>query len=427
MMCTFNDLCPRGKDKLPVFNHKLNGDSWVPYTGDGNNAWVQLGQSHQICMPHHILSGGIHGRPGWGLSQAAGSHKGPLFCCGKKPFISKEVVNIGYSYGYSWDDSNTACDNNGMKLCNFMSVCPRGPGGRPVDGPVLNQPNDDSWCPLGGEGEDMWVHMSVSHWGLCNRHTEIQNGIHGRPGWGRVRDRGGHHGPMYCCGKPKIKPYHQLATRTTGMTFDQANDVCKSNEMQLCNFMSICKQGHISAPAMGRKDGDVWIPFGGEGDNSWVQIGRAWPQCFRHTEIPGGLSGGPWGRPGWGEDESRHGFKGPIYCCGDKPAPRARIDAGSSKGKTYDEAKAVCERQRKGLCRYTDICPDGHLGDSVLGHINGDVWVPLGGEGPHAWVQVGTGWPTCLRHTEIQGGAHGRPGWSNERRTDNWRGNIYCC
>lgn len=32
LLCTFNDLCPRGQGKMPVWNTKLPGDSWVPYS-----------------------------------------------------------------------------------------------------------------------------------------------------------------------------------------------------------------------------------------------------------------------------------------------------------------------------------------------------------------------------------------------------------
>ena len=64
--------------------------------------------------------------------------------------------------------------------------------------------------------------------------------------------------------------------------------------------------GGGSAPFNGRRVGrtgdDQWAPFGGDGENRWVQTG-IWGgdlgnTCLGHHEIAGGAHG----NPGWGTD-----------------------------------------------------------------------------------------------------------------------------
>jgi hypothetical protein len=71
------------------------------------------------------------------------------------------------------------------------------------------------------------------------------------------------------------------------------------------------------------------------------------------------------------------------------------------------------------LCPYEVYCPDGAgtapFNGRRVGRTGDDQWAPFGGDGENRWVQTGV-WGgdngnTCLGHHQIQGGAHGNPGW----------------
>jgi len=275
----------------------------------------------------------------------------------------------------------------------------------------------------------MWIQTGKA-WPTCLRHTEIQGGAYGRPGWGVVRYRGGHHGPIYCCGKKKVEDSYQMTIGTSDMDWNDVSEMCRLNMMTLCNYASLCPEGRGKAPVMGRKGVDAWIAMqDNNGPDTWVQIGQPWPQCYRHTEIPGGFSGGPYGRPGWGDNRSRYPFKAEARCCGKKPDPRPLDEIGSSKNHNWDTSNAACQAKKKGLCRFTDICPNGPGSDPVGGKRGGDMWIPIADAGTNMWLQIGGGgWPVCTRHTEIAGGVHGRPGWgTNPGDSSAYKGPIYCC
>jgi len=424
-LCPYKLLCYNG-DKAKNKFYTANADTWIPYGGDGTNGWITVGNAHPFCQTHQQIAGG---RPGWGNNEDRGPHKGPLYCCGNKPKISSEVHIPAWSYDQSWKDSENICAANGMELCNYLSICPKGPNGRPWGGIVTSgNPGADAWSPVGGEEDNMWIQVGKA-WPTCLRHTSIQNGAHGRPGWGLVRDRGAHHGPIYCCGKEKKLDAHVMSIGTSNMAWDDVNEMCQLNQMSLCNFDSLCPNGRGNDPVMGRQGSDIWIPMqDNTGSDTWVQIGRPWPACFRHSEVPGGFGGAPYGRPGWGDNRSNYGFKGPAYCCGKKPAPRTMENIGSSKGKNWDGANAACQAKKKGLCRFTDFCPDGPGSTPSIGAKGGDVWVPFADAGSNSWLQVGGGgWPLCNRHSDIANGIHGRPGWGLAAGGEAYRGDIFCC
>ena len=62
-LATYEEICPNGA----VFGGPKTGDQWVPYSADGENAWVQVGTHGEsrtgTCKSHHALG---YGRPSWG-------------------------------------------------------------------------------------------------------------------------------------------------------------------------------------------------------------------------------------------------------------------------------------------------------------------------------------------------------------------------
>ena len=73
---TISAYCPNGPGGEPFEGVRSGGtgnDQWAPYSGDGQNAWVQTGtwvssDPGNRCMTHHSINSGAHGRPGWGTN-----------------------------------------------------------------------------------------------------------------------------------------------------------------------------------------------------------------------------------------------------------------------------------------------------------------------------------------------------------------------
>jgi len=42
-LATLDQYCPGGPETVNVYSGQKQGDQWVPYSGDGDNAWVQIG------------------------------------------------------------------------------------------------------------------------------------------------------------------------------------------------------------------------------------------------------------------------------------------------------------------------------------------------------------------------------------------------
>jgi len=436
-MCRYQDLCPcKMKNKARIGT--LAGDKWTPISGDGTNQWVQLGnRPWPQCVLHDELQGGKYGRPAWGEARNRHAAHGPLYCCGKEELKTApaDIVRIGAAYDFSWDDARNTCENNGMKMCNYASLCPEGPGGS-TSITVLSNSAKDNWVPFAGEADGSWVQMGSGHWPTCQRHSEINGGKYGIvPGWGRTRHRGSWKRNIFCCGKPLVRTLRvKVAEKMSGLTWNNGARICKGNGLEMCNFYSLCPNGKGQTPYNGRTSGDNWSPIGGEGSNQWIQLGDRWPQCFRHTEIPGGLRYGPWGRPGWGNSHSRAPYKGNLWCCGSREQTKVKrfspVEGPSTRGKSWDDARAYCASKSQQLCRFVDLCPKGpHTTPSTGEKTNKDVWIPLGGEGQNRWLQIGSRpWPACLRHNEIANGKYGAaPGWGKDRSSHHWKGPVYCC
>jgi hypothetical protein len=73
------------------------------------------------------------------------------------------------------------CEAQGARLCNREEICPNGHAGGET--PAGGKASGDSWVPVGDE-DNQWVQTGNAHWPSCQLHTEIANGVHGKPGWG---------------------------------------------------------------------------------------------------------------------------------------------------------------------------------------------------------------------------------------------------
>lgn len=74
-----------------------------------------------------------------------------------------------------------------------------------------------------------------------------------------------------------------------------------------------CPNGHLKTPDGGQRSSNVWAPFGGEGDNMWINIGNqnsTTELCRDH---------GKYGAPLWGQESTVQTWKSVIYCCNTAP------------------------------------------------------------------------------------------------------------
>ena len=85
---------------------------------------------------------------------------------------------------------------------------------------------------------------------------------------------------------------------------------------------------------------------------------------------------------------------------------------------SWSASEAVCATHGKTLCTRAQMCPHGHSGNNDVegGKRSGDTWAPAADE-DNTWVAVGTGWPSCQKHSEINNGAYGKPAWVRHTHT----------
>jgi len=75
-MCTRGEYCQSGQ----VFGGTKAGDVWAPYSGDGENSWMQLGTDDEVstCSPYHSNQ---RERPTWGTGEEDRSERTSIGCC----------------------------------------------------------------------------------------------------------------------------------------------------------------------------------------------------------------------------------------------------------------------------------------------------------------------------------------------------------
>ena len=56
--------------------------------------------------------------------------------------------------------------------------------------------------------------------------------------------------------------------------YTDAAEYCASKNQTLCPRTEYCPNGPLKPPDGGIRDSNVWAPFGGEGDNMWINIGN---------------------------------------------------------------------------------------------------------------------------------------------------------
>eukprot|EP01052_Picozoa_sp_SAG31_P005939 SAG31_NODE_269_length_18741_cov_11.185441_3_plen_321_part_00 len=76
----------------------------------------------------------------------------------------------------------------------------------------------------------------------------------------------------------------------------------------ICPLEIYCPEGQGFPPVGGTRVGDQWAPYGGDGENRWVQVGsEIWPVCMVHQDLAtAGFSGFSAtysnGNPQWGDN-----------------------------------------------------------------------------------------------------------------------------
>ena len=288
------------------------------------------------CLGHHQIAGGAHGNPGWGTGNQGVADAGYLdwvLCCGGNAepawFDGSDPAWTGTTWGAGVD----FCNAQNMELCPYEIYCPDGPANPPLGG---TKPGD-MWSPM-SDGTNRWVQVGVwagNAGNTCLGHHEIAGGVHGDPAWGMDGSRHGFMTYILCCplgtaaalAPPAVPPPvfsgDWLATNGAYNSWGAAVDWCIAQGAEdLCPYEVYCPDGGGSAPFNGRRVGrtgdDQWAPFGGDGENRWVQTG-IWGgdlgnTCLGHHQIAGGVHG----NPGWGtgnQGVADAGYLDWVLCC----------------------------------------------------------------------------------------------------------------
>ena len=79
-LATLSEYCDPATSAV-FGGRKTDGDQWAPFSGGGDNEWVQVGSvsMHAQCKQHTPE----HGKPSWGTSTDAHGLKKYVLCAGQ--------------------------------------------------------------------------------------------------------------------------------------------------------------------------------------------------------------------------------------------------------------------------------------------------------------------------------------------------------
>eukprot|EP01050_Picozoa_sp_SAG11_P023717 SAG11_NODE_4846_length_1748_cov_1.875682_2_plen_169_part_00 len=135
-------------------------------------------------------------------------------------------------------------------------------------------PTTDMWSPT-SDRENMWVQVGV--WSgesdpttTCLGHHEIAGGVHGDPAWGTDEFRHSFMRWVLCCPRESIRGGAWIEG-TAYSSWGSASDYCVSiGAKDVCPYEVYCPNGAGSAPFGGRRAGDMWSPYSGDGESVLV-------------------------------------------------------------------------------------------------------------------------------------------------------------
>jgi hypothetical protein len=164
----------------------------------------------------------------------------------------------------------------------------------------------------------------------------------------------------------------QFAIAST-TTWQQAQDKCDAEGMQLCSREMICPDGKLKTPFGGMDAKDTWVPTS-ESSNTWTSVGNYDPTnrlCRTHQDSLGS-------KPGWGTGGSSYGFRSKLFCCsmgksGNGRGSVAQFTQAESissvvvesrkipRGTSWQDNVDICTENGALLCSRAEICQNGKL------------------------------------------------------------------
>jgi hypothetical protein len=113
---------------------------------------------------------------------------------------------------YSWSLAQRDCRGHGLTLCPRSMYCPNGPL-QPPDGGMRNF---NSWAPMGGEGDNMWINIGNQNPAteLCKDHGESFKKER-NPAWGNNNDYYDFKNSIYCCKETYVPKFEEPPTPIT--------------------------------------------------------------------------------------------------------------------------------------------------------------------------------------------------------------------
>eukprot|EP01084_Bolivina_argentea_P060488 110513_1 len=349
----------------------IGGDIWTPVSSvsDSGNDWLQIGGG---CWPygqlHTEIKNGYHGKPAWGTQCRILPFKQKLYCAnatsdGSSGGSSGVELTQHVIGTMTYEQCVKKCESMGGQLATkqqILNYLGSGVGG-------------DSWSPVTGvskSGND-WLQIGGGNWPYGKLHTEIANGVHGKPSWGTKSGTHSFKQTFYCV-KGRLTE-HTIGT----MSYEQCVKKCQTMGGQLATKQQILNY------LKGGVGGDSWTPVSGVSDsgNDWLQIGGGnWPYGKLHTEIANGVHG----KPSWGTKSGTHSFKQTFYCV------KGRLTEHTIGTMSYEQCVKKCQTM------------GGQLATKQ-----------------HSW-------PYGKLHTEIANGVHGKPSWGTKSGTYGFKQKFYC-
>ena len=406
---------------------------------------------------------GMTGKPGGIVPQSPSSNAGrPMNLPNTKQEINSEYAEMYQIYrpewfdrtqwkGTTYEDALLFCaTQNGMIVCPFEAVCPRGVNDVPagVDGvdteqafaPIVTENSGEAWVQIGAQDTCVKTHGQLPEFEDQDVTAHIMccapkvNGIDGVEkvinGMGGVKEGGD--------GETILDPELLESIMTeyspreytrsqgwSGTTYADAINFCEEKgRLSLCPYRALCPGNFVGI--FNKGDDETWVPID-DMRNDWVQIGSA-NICVRFSEeYPNPPS---WGETGAGSE----GIATSVVCCdystknGGKDKytvdydetqyfysevsrtykPRWFDRTSGWSGHTYLEAVAFCDTtENHVLCPYDAICPLGHdqppiYGERISSSQTIESWTPYLSDDVNTWVQVGPN-DKCVKYDYMHG------------------------
>ena len=255
----------------PFGGVKTGEDQWAPFSGGGNEKWIQIGTHNDALCQTHMQRHGVPpgGNPPWDADGAKQPWEANYILCVIQPKVMYGPPDTANVKDYA--EAEGFCTSKGKQLASKTDYCSSA-GATPFGG---TKTGEDQWAPFSGGGNEKWIQIGTHSDALCQTHMQ-RHGVPpgGNPPWDADGAKQPWEANYVLCVTAPLVMYGPPDTANV-KDYAEAESFCTSKGMELPSRTDICAAG--GTPYGGVRTGeDQWVPYkGAAGGDSWVEIGDA--------------------------------------------------------------------------------------------------------------------------------------------------------